>query len=285
MIGAKGKRKLVWGGGLHGYVIARHPAPTQAPLAGFNSIRYIGSMSTPEQALADFRARIDAIDEQLAKLFIERIGIVHEVGNLKRANWPNSCHIRPAREGQMHNWTQERFSGTAFPPLAALTMWRQLIGASTHVESPLSVSYGVDFPEHLWLAREYFGLQVGLHAATTLEEAIAQMRDGKSNILLLPADIAAPCWPMAQSLADAGLMIFAALPAATQTLPSGVMPALALAPVTPEPSGDDISYFLRNGKVEIIDGFETSRAGATFLGAHPRPIHLSFPSFPRTRES
>jgi chorismate mutase len=231
-------------------------------------------MSTPEQALADFRARIDAIDEQLAKLFIERIGIVHEVGNLKRAHWPNSCHIRPAREGQMHRWAEERFASTGFPPLAALTMWRQLIGASTHVESPLSVSYNVDFPEHLWLAREYFGLQIGLHAAATLDESIAQMQDGKSNILLLPADVTAPCWPLAKTLVDAGLMIFAAIPAATQTLPTGMMPALALAPVTPEPSGNDMSYFLRNGKVEIVDGFVPSHDDSLFLGAHPRAITL-----------
>jgi hypothetical protein len=174
----------------------------------------------------------------------------------------------------MHRWAEKRFASTGFPPLAALTMWRQLIGASTHVESPLSISYGIDFPEHLWLAREYFGLQIGLHAATTLDESIVQMKDGKSNILLLPADVTAACWPMAKALVDAGLMIFAAIPAATQTLPQGMMPALALAPVTPEPSGHDISYFLRNGTVEIVDGFVPSYEDAIFLGAHPRAITL-----------
>ncbi len=229
-------------------------------------------MSNPEETLAGFRARIDAIDDQLSALLVERTGIIHEVAALKRANWPNSCHIRPGREGQMHRAISKRFAGTIFPPLAALTIWRQLIGASTHIESPLNVT--VMDTAHQWLAREYFGLQIGITHTSAITDALASMEDGRSNILILPTPESSDWWKHTALLAKHGLFIFGALPAALGTLPKGATPAVALAPVTPEPSGDDISYFVRDGKLEIVDGFESSREGAIFIGSHPRAIHL-----------
>jgi len=232
-------------------------------------------MDSAEQKLQQLRDRIDATDEALAQLFISRIGIIREVAVLKAANWPKACHIRPGREGQMHRAITKRYTGTGFPARMALAIWRQLIGGSTHVESPLNISYGVDFPEHYWLGREYFGLQIGATQMANLEEGIAQIKSGKSNILLLPSDTTAPCWPMAKTLVDAGLFIFAALPVEQEKLPNGQRAALALAPLTPEDSGDDISYFLNaQGKVETVDGFTTTHGDAIFLGAHPRPIQF-----------
>ncbi|MFZ4541680.1 MAG: chorismate mutase [Rickettsiales bacterium] len=56
-------------------------------------------MENPDEKLNALRARIDATDEQLAELLISRIGIINEVAKLKAEHWPNSCHIRPGREG------------------------------------------------------------------------------------------------------------------------------------------------------------------------------------------
>lgn len=232
-------------------------------------------METPEQKLQVLRNRIDTIDDALGKLFIQRIRIIREVAELKAANWPNRCHIRPGREGEMHRAIADRYKMTDFPPLMALAMWRQLIGGSTHLESPLNVSYLAEFPEHQFLAREYFGIQVGATKTATLEDAVQSFVDGKSNILILPTPRVGDWWRQADLLLKHGLYIFAALPVAENNAPHDTVKAIALAPIVPEDSGDDISYFLSSaGALEIVDGFTTTHNDSTFLGAHPRPILL-----------
>jgi len=229
---------------------------------------------TPEQQLSEFRARIDVIDESITQLLLDRCAIVRQVAALKNTHWPADCHIRPGREGQMHRAIAERFKGTDIPPLVAITIWRQLIAAATNLESPLTVVYGADFHDHAWLAREYFGPLVGLNRANNLEEMLASIRDKQSNIALLPADLSAPCWKMAAQIQSSGLMIFGLAPVVPSNMPAGTQPALALAVLAPEPSGDDISYFLQNNKIITIDGFQNTHVDAVFLGAHPRPLSL-----------
>ena len=85
-------------------------------------------MDSPEEQLLAHRARIDQVDELIAQLLIARTQVIGDVAKLKAANWPNACHIRPAREGQMHRALVQRFRGTDFSTRTALAIWRQLIG-------------------------------------------------------------------------------------------------------------------------------------------------------------
>jgi chorismate mutase len=230
-------------------------------------------MDSPEQQLEQFRARIDALDEHLARLFIERIGIIREVAALKATHWPRACHIRPGREGRMHAAIAKRFQGTGFSPRMGVAIWRQLIGGSTQVESPLRVSYLAQYPEHHFLAREYFGVQVGAQKAASLVEALAALKENRSNILVLPSPEKSDWWRDIKTLQGAGLFIFATLPVIAGNAPEGTTEAVALAAVTPEDSGDDISYFLTaEGALRVLDGFHITLEGAAFLGAHPRAI-------------
>lgn len=230
-------------------------------------------MENPEEKLVALRTRIDEIDVKLADLFNTRIGIIREVAALKAEHWPKSCHIRPGREGKMHQALASRFSAAPFPPLAALAIWRQLIGASTHVESPLNVVSLNAHPDHAWLAREYFGVQVGISRVPSLVDAFAQFRAGTSNILLLPTPTLSDWWRAAESMRAAGLFIFASLPVVGANLPEGTMPAVALAAVAPEDSGDDVSYHVQSGELITRAGFHPNEDGI-FLGAHPRAIQL-----------
>jgi chorismate mutase len=190
-------------------------------------------MDSPEQHLEQFRARIDALDEQLARLFIERIGIIREVAALKAKHWPSACHIRPGREGRMHAAIAKRFGGTGFSPMMGVAIWRQLIGGSTHVESPLRISYLANYPEHRFFAREYFGVQIGTQEATSLADAVATLKENRSNILLLPTPENNGWWRDYKTLQAAGLFIFAALPVLAGNAPAGTTSALALAAITP----------------------------------------------------
>lgn len=209
---------------------------------------------TPEQTLEQHRARIDALDTQLIALFKERIGIVKQVAALKAANWPGKCHIRSGREGRMHQRIAEAFRDSDFPAPAALAIWRQIIGASTHVESPLVIA--ATSAEQEAMAREYFGVTAHVHQFSNLADALADKQ--RTIILTTTSDL-----PVVRAIAPK-MKIFAALPL-QQAEPS----ALALAELTPEASGDDVSYYLREGRVEANAGFEPNDQ---WLGAHPRPI-------------
>lgn len=208
---------------------------------------------SPAERLAAFRTRIDAIDERIAQLLVERTGIIAEVAALKAAHWPGRNHIRPAREGQMHEALAKRFAGTDIPPIAALAIWRQMIGAATSLESPLSTVSLVHEPHHAWLAREYFGAGVGNHTDASLADMLDTMQRGIANILLLPAPAGSDWWRDAALFEKNGLAIFASLPVTTQPLPHGAAPAIALAPVKPEPSGNDISYLVVTTKKPMAD--------------------------------
>jgi chorismate mutase len=225
-------------------------------------------MEKPEQKLATLRAKIDAVDTDIAALLGARMEIVREVAKLKSEHWPNNCHIRPGREGQMHRAIAARFKGSAFPPVAALAVWRQLIGASTQLESPIHVTTLAAHPEHEWMAREYFGVQATASTAANLDDALAQMKEGSSNILVLPDPAQSDWWKDAEKIRKAGLFVFAALP----VVKNGAG-AVALAQLKPEDSGEDVSYHVVDGKLHTHDGFVPETRGI-FLGAHPKPLVL-----------
>lgn len=224
---------------------------------------------SPEAILADCRARIDAMDEHLSQKLIERTGIIAEVAALKAKHWPGRCHIRPAREGQMHEAMAKRFEGTDIPPIAALAIWRQMIGAATSLESPLSCVSLVHEPHHAWLAREYFGAGVGNHVVTSLAEQLEVFQRGVANIVLLPTAESSDWWRDAPLFAKHNLKIFATLPVSTQPLPHGVAPAFALAPVAPEPSGNDLSYFAIVTKQAVDTPELQALVGGHVISANP----------------
>lgn len=200
---------------------------------------------SPETArkLQQFRQQIDAIDEQLIALFKERIGIVRQVGAMKRAETELQCFIRSGREADMLRRIYGEFSGTDFQPLAATAIWRQIIAASTHLEQPLTLSLDCHHhPELYWLAREYFGrfaaITEHLNAAEVLDDVIA----GRTNIAVLPypADSPGGWWLHMAEKRDCGLRVFACLPFAETDRPK----ALALAKLLPEATDDDVTLLI-----------------------------------------
>ena len=226
-------------------------------------------MTTPEQKLAECRARIDAIDQSLSALLLERIEIVAEVGTLKNAHWPRDCHIRPGREAKMHRTVIERFRGSKFSTRAALLIWRQIIGASTALESPLKIA--VLREEHRPRARNYFGANAQITFCASLAEISAALKNKTSTLALIPASLEAGWWDAIPE----DFRIFAQLPVLARDMQN--LPTLyALAALDPEPSGDDVSFYVVDGKIKTLDGFvppeKANITGARWLGACAKPI-------------
>lgn len=208
---------------------------------------------TPDQQLQQLRRAIDTLDESLAKLLLERVEIIRQVAVLKSEHWPSSCHIRPGREGQMHQAIAARFHDTEIPVKAALAIWRQLIGSATQLESPLTAITLAQHPHHAWLAREYFGIDVGLRSDISVADMLDSLERKVGNILILPepGTEGGDWWRDAALFRTHGLSIFATLPVTTDPLPNHAARAFALAPVACEASGDDVSYIALAAKSPI----------------------------------
>ena len=212
-----------------------------------------------DEQLQVLRGRIDALDDKLIALIKERTGIIGEVAVLKRAHTPNDCHIRPAREGQMHKRIFEAFKGSDFNMHAAVIIWRHLISASTHLESPLVVTSSA--PRHL--GHEYFGHYVNHSDADDSDAALREVSGKKANIAIIPTRDAALLEK------HPTLKIFAALPVIGDTIE-----ALAVAALNPENSGDDVSYFIDSDRhIVTVNEFSKELPDAVWLGAHPAQLH------------
>ncbi|MBV8939162.1 MAG: chorismate mutase [Alphaproteobacteria bacterium] len=207
-----------------------------------------------DSSLTRLRAQIDAVDERIMTLLVERMAIVREVGETKSRECAGGNPIRPGREAQQVRRIVEWFRGTDFAPAAAASIWRSIIMASLAVEGALTISVaaGKDQAELPWLAREYFGnfLPMTRHAGT--RRVVGDVLEGKASIGVLPGFAAGEqgrWWPdwLALSGAQARPRVFAHLPLVYAARPGRDalnVNALALGMVEPEPTGDDVSFLV-----------------------------------------
>lgn len=202
---------------------------------------------TSAATLAGYRREIDAIDDQLIDLLKDRIRIVDKVGKLKKSQGETGLFVRSGREGAMLRRIYEAFDGHDFNAQAAAAMWRQIIAASIHLESPLSLSVYCPKNESslFWLAREYFGGFVPIHPVGNVGQVLGDLSDGKANIGVLPyPDDSAAWWTLMAQEQEKSPKIFAHVPAIlSPELPKTTPFGLAIGVTTPEPSGNDQSYF------------------------------------------
>ena len=227
------------------------------------------TQNDPSTQLGSYRKEIDAIDTEMVRLLRERSAIVAKVKQLKDAYWPSACHIRPGREAQMHADMFARFKGSPLGAQAGAEFWRLIISASTMIESPLKI---VSIPVTATLAQCYFSPLAQYEEATTTPRLIDVLTHGRAEIACIPYEDHATIASIMAALPT--LRIFAYAPL---VLKAGNAPqALFIGNVTPEASGDDISYFLRGETLLRLPGYhEThpSHADAIFIGAHATPLH------------
>ncbi len=182
--------------------------------------------------LADFRRQIDEIDKQLISLLKRRIQIVSQVGHMKRTETNLRCLIRSGREAEMVKYLYGEFKESDFLPEAAAAMWRLIIAASTHHETPLQLAI---FGDTSAVAADYFGTFIPQTAYDNAEQALNQAARLPSTIAIIPAD------SLADATFPAEIKIFALLP----FIPSSASRPLAYAAaqLIPEKTSDDTSLF------------------------------------------
>ncbi len=158
-------------------------------------------MSNPSPAdqptLADLRREIDAIDESMHRLLMQRGEIIDRLIAAKRTQETGSA-FRPAREADMMRRLVERHHGI-LPLDTVESIWRVIIATFTYVQAPFSVHADVSAGEASTRdsARFHFGFTVPFVAHVGASGAVAALAQSRGDLALVPAfgvAGAAPWW-------------------------------------------------------------------------------------------
>lgn len=194
--------------------------------------------------LSELRERIDALDETMHRLLIERSSVIDALIDAK-GTAASGVAIRPQREAEMMRRIAERHSGNL--PLATVEhLWREIISTFTYMQAPfrLVVHYGSDPVAIHDLARFAFGFSVDLVRAESPEQVVETVATTGSDLGLIPIENARFEKPWWRALREPGRPKVTALWPfiAGKGLPADA-PALVIAPPLSETAGTDLAIF------------------------------------------
>lgn len=200
--------------------------------------------------LARLRAEVDRIDDAVVDLLLERIAVVRRIGGVKSqapAAAP-AIALRPAREAQIIRRLATRAGGIL--PASALTrMWRELLAATTRLQTPFNVAVLNDpTATHVWeLAHDHFGACTPLVPVETAHQGFRLIAATEAELLVLPAPRDESYWwrRVVLTLIDSPLRIVARLPFCATGPDAADLAhgALVLGALPEEPSGADLTMF------------------------------------------
>ncbi|MDP6068576.1 MAG: chorismate mutase [Alphaproteobacteria bacterium] len=173
-------------------------------------------MSSKSKALDDLRRRIDAIDDAVHDLLIERSELATEILAAKPPERDRGSAMHPGREAEVLRRLLDRHRGV-LPAIVVADLWRGLMSAFVRLQGPLEVA--VCAPEKsvgYWdLARAHFGTDAAmtLHRSPTV--VLRAVTEGEGTVAVLPLpqeDDPAPWWQQLAADAPKAPRIIAKLP-------------------------------------------------------------------------
>jgi chorismate mutase/prephenate dehydratase len=225
--------------------------------------------------LEDLRTEVDRIDRVILDLLIERTEVVRRIGVVKADRLNARLAARPAREAVILRRLAAA-AGERFPRPVLVRMWRELLAATTRLQTPLSVS--VFTPQQhgfrIWdLARDQFGSVTPMTRVDSATQALRSVSDGSAAVAVLPMpNDDEPWWLALISDHRDRLGVFARLPFVTSAGGDGEeVSALALGRLEPEESGDDLALLA----IEAESGVSRGRLRDLLLGAGLEPVWLA----------
>jgi chorismate mutase len=228
----------------------------------------------PATPLAQFRAQLDRLDDQIHDLLMARAAVVEGVA---RDGGKQGTKIRPGREAIILRRLLARHTG-ALPPQAIIRFWRELFGAALIIEGgqTMAVCDGDGGADRIALAREHFGPYTPLRRHHNPAQTLADLARDTAQLAVLPPpgeddEARGGWWPMLTATAPHRLFVIAKLPfwpKRVEGAPAGE--AYVVAAIRPDPSGDD------RGLISLELAADTSRTRVTALlkdaGLTPGPI-------------
>ena len=210
-------------------------------------------------SLAQLRARIDTIDEEIHRLLIERSSIIDSLIAVKNTK-ASGAAFRPAREADIMRRLVVRHKGT-MPVTSLEHIWREIISTFTWLQAPFSVYYHRSIPPTGMrdLARYHFGFSVDareLESPSDVVDAVAASVSDLGLVGLTRFD-AAQCW-WADLNTGTGPEIIARLPFVTGSTAPDKVPALVISRplnerVTPEILVYSASWTGTGGEIASVE--------------------------------
>ncbi|MEM8539696.1 MAG: chorismate mutase [Pseudomonadota bacterium] len=205
-----------------------------------------GKLQNNPQRLTELRAKIDAVDESMHHLLMQRASVIDELIKVKGAATKKGAAFWPGREASMMKTIAERHSGS-LPLDMVIHIWRDIISTFTYLQANYSVHLSNEGDTDLLrdMARFQFGFSVPFQNHANAQEALNAASEA-GNALVVLALKGQNCWWQHLD-SSIGFGIMARLPVINTTLPS--CDAFVIAP----PISDPVPYDMRTYAGTISD--------------------------------
>lgn len=231
-----------------------------APSAGRNTaeasaVRLDGEADG--SALGALRERIDAIDNQLQDLLIQRAEVVEAIARVKRAG--KLAPLRPGREAQILRRLLGRHRGR-FPRLILARIWREILSGTVGMQGDFTIAVQMSAQTTgFWdLAREHYGSHTPILTFSASGEVVGAVNDGRATvgILPLPEEGQHDFWWRYLSVSDrVRPRVIARLPfAGSGNVRGNGSQALVIGLADPEPSGEDCGLLALETNAQVSRG-------------------------------
>ncbi|MGY3429031.1 chorismate mutase [Bradyrhizobium sp. USDA 3686] len=181
-------------------------------------------------SLQELRKEIDAIDEGMHRLLMQRGDIIDRLIQVKQTQEVGSA-FRPAREASMMRDLVQRHRGI-LPLDTVESIWRVIIATFTYVQAPFSVHADISASEPAMRdsARFHFGFTVPYVAHFSAQAAVEAVAKSKGDLALVSATSSRTPWWL--SLEEAGApKIIARLPFVERADHPAALPVFAVSRV------------------------------------------------------
>jgi chorismate mutase / prephenate dehydratase len=206
-------------------------------------------MATDPSRLAELRAKIDAIDESVHRLLMQRAEVIDEL-ILVKGTARNGAAFRPGREADMMRRLAARHEGHL--PLTAIEhLWREIISTFTALQAPfdVAVSLGGQPVAAVEAARFTFGFSVPLKACDRAGEVVAWMEEGGDRLgVILLGEEAGAWWEKLRSA-----QIVARLPFFEAGRREAGTPAVVIAPPLADPVPPEVACYAVRGPAAPLE--------------------------------
>ena len=148
--------------------------------------------------IQELRRQIDAVDDQMHDLLMQRVNLVEQIGRLKSEEAGNVpvFAMRPKREIEIMRrlWSEHKGGMEKYE---LIRIWREIISACVNVQSPITVA--VFMPErgmgNLEIARDYFGTYTPMLSCRSVNLVLKELTQGEANVAVLSLyDDKQTCW-------------------------------------------------------------------------------------------
>ncbi|MDZ7822803.1 MAG: chorismate mutase [Ahrensia sp.] len=163
------------------------------------------------QRLTELRAKIDAVDESIHTLLMQRASVIDELILVKGADVQTGAAFRPAREASMMQTLASRHRGS-IPLQMIIHIWRDIISTFTHLQANYTVHLTNEGDANRLrdMARFQFGFSVPIKNHDTSRRVFDAVTAEGNALAVIPLEGAGCWWQYLNS--NAGLGIMARLP-------------------------------------------------------------------------